>query len=101
MSARIVVNLSNGQAGCAIDRSPDGGTWLSLHLGSELVLVKLSPPSLVALHRALGKHLAVAADGATRADAGDPGSTPAASGRTDLEEPALGAGAPAADGGRG
>ena len=30
MSARIVLNLAQGLAECAVDRAPDGGTWLSL-----------------------------------------------------------------------
>ena len=30
MSARIVLNLAQGVAECAVDRAPDGGTWLSL-----------------------------------------------------------------------
>ena len=55
MSARIVLNLAPGVAECAVDRAPDGGTWLSLRQGSELVIVKLSAPSLAALQLALAK----------------------------------------------
>ena len=60
MSARIVVNLAQGPAECAIDRGPEGGTWLSLRQGAEVVIVKLSAPSLEALHLVLGKELGVA-----------------------------------------
>jgi hypothetical protein len=102
MSARIVLNLSNGVAGCAIDRGPDGGTWLSLHQGSELVLVKLSPASLAALHRALGKQLAVPADGAVAAAAVNDAPGDGAQPPEDPAVPGAGAdGTPPAEGGRG
>ena len=55
MSARIVLNLAHGLAECAVDRAPDGGTWLSLRQGPELVIVKLSAPSLAALQLALAQ----------------------------------------------
>jgi hypothetical protein len=61
MSARIVLNLAQGLAECAVDRAPDGGTWLSLRQGPELVIVKLSTPSLAALQLALAKALEMAA----------------------------------------
>jgi hypothetical protein len=60
MSARIVVNLAQGPAECALDRGQDGGTWLSLRQGSEVVLVKLSTPSLEALWLALARGLVLA-----------------------------------------
>jgi hypothetical protein len=60
MSARIVVNLAQGPAECALDRGPDGGAWLSLRQGAELVLVKLTTPSLEALWLALARGLAMA-----------------------------------------
>ena len=59
MSARIVVNLEHGLAESAIDRTPDGGVWLSLWQGHEVVIVKLSMPSLQALCVALAKDLAL------------------------------------------
>lgn len=58
MSARIIVNLAQGLADCAVDRTPDGGTWLSLRQGPEVVIVKLTTPSLEMLQRALAKELA-------------------------------------------
>ena len=61
MSARIVLNLAQGRAECAIDRAPDGGTWLSLWQGREVVIVKLSTPSLEALQLALAKELGMTA----------------------------------------
>ena len=61
MSARIVVNLEHGLAESAIDRSPDGGTWLSLWQGREVVIVKLSTSSLQALWLTLTKQLGVSA----------------------------------------
>jgi nucleoside-diphosphate-sugar epimerase len=61
MSARIVVNLEHGLAGSAIDRAPDGGVWLSLWQASEVVIVKLSLPSLQVLCLTLAKDLAATA----------------------------------------
>ena len=61
MSARIVVNLEHGLAESAIDRSPDGGTWLSLWQGREVVIVKLSTPSVQALWLTLTKELGMSA----------------------------------------
>jgi hypothetical protein len=61
MSARIVVNLEQGLAGSAIDRTPDGGVWLSLWQASEVVIVKLSLPSVQALCLTLAKDLAESA----------------------------------------
>jgi hypothetical protein len=58
MSARIVVNLEHGLAESAIDRTPDGGVWLSVWQASEVVIVKLSLPSLQALCLTLAKDLA-------------------------------------------
>jgi hypothetical protein len=55
MSARIVLNLAQGLAECRVDRAPDGGTWLSLRQGPELVIVKLSALSLTALQLALAQ----------------------------------------------
>ena len=60
MSARIVVNMAQGPAECALDRGPDGGLWLSLRQGAEVVLVKLSTPSLEALWLTLARGLAMA-----------------------------------------
>lgn len=60
MSARIVVNLAHGPAECALDHGPDGGIWLSLRQGPEVVLVKLSTPSLEALWLTLARGLAMA-----------------------------------------
>jgi hypothetical protein len=57
MSARIVVNLAQGPAECAIDRGPDGGTWLSLRQGAEVVIVKLVAASLEALQLMLAREL--------------------------------------------
>ena len=57
MSARIVVNLEQGLAQSAIDHSPSGGTWLSLWQGREVVIMKLSTPSLQALWQTLTKEL--------------------------------------------
>jgi len=72
MSARIVVNLEHGLAESAIDRAPDGGVWLSLWQGREVVIVKLSMPSLQALCLTLAEDLAVtAAPAAEDADAPD------------------------------
>jgi hypothetical protein len=74
MSARIVVNLEHGFAESAIDHTPDGGVWLSLWQGREVVIVKLSLPSLQALCLALAKDLALST--ATAADdAGAPDAT--------------------------
>jgi hypothetical protein len=70
MSARIVVNLAQGPAECAIDRGPDGGTWLSLRQGAEVVLVKLSTPSLEALWLTLARGLAMVGDGTAPGDSG-------------------------------
>jgi hypothetical protein len=81
MSARIVVNLEHGLAESAIDRAPDGGVWLSLWQASEVVLVKLSLPSLQALCLTLAKDLAETATAAE--DVGTPdasGPRPAATG---------------------
>jgi hypothetical protein len=64
MSARIVVNLAQGPAECAIDRGHDGGSWLSLRQGGEVVVVKLSPPSFEALQLMLAKEFGLPADGA-------------------------------------
>ena len=61
MSARIVVNLTPGIAECAIDHAVDGGAWLSLWKGSEVVIVKLSTSSLEALERAIAKELTMTA----------------------------------------
>jgi hypothetical protein len=74
MSARIVVNLGHGFAESAIDRTPDGGVWLSLWQGREVVIVKLSMPSLQALCATLAKDLALstAADDAGAPDATGP-----------------------------
>ena len=47
MSARIVLNLADGPADCAIDHGPDGERWLSLRQGPELVIVKLLAPRAV------------------------------------------------------
>jgi hypothetical protein len=58
MSARIVVNLEHGLAESAVDRTPDGGVWLSIWQASEVVIVKLSLPSLQALCLTLAKDLA-------------------------------------------
>ncbi len=73
MSARIVVNLEHGLAASAIDRGLDGGTWLSLWQGREVVIVKLSEPSLQALWLALTKELGMSvgetAPGDERAEA--------------------------------
>jgi hypothetical protein len=71
MSARIVVNLEHGLAESAIDRTPDGGVWLSLWQGREIVIVKLSLPSLQALCLTLAKDLAVT-DAAAAEDVGTP-----------------------------
>ncbi|MBI4271992.1 MAG: hypothetical protein HY615_16775 [Candidatus Rokubacteria bacterium] len=71
MSARIVVNLAQGLAQSAIDRGPDGGTWLSLSQGGEVVIVKLSAQSLEALHATLAKELGTPAADATAAAAGE------------------------------
>jgi hypothetical protein len=60
MSGRIVVNLALGPADCALDRGPDGGNWLSLRQGGEVVIVKLSTSSLEALWLALARGLAMA-----------------------------------------
>jgi hypothetical protein len=76
MSARIVVNLGHGFAESAIDRTPDGGVWLSLWRGREVVIVKLSMPSLQALCVTLAKDLALsttpAAEDAVAPDATGP-----------------------------
>jgi hypothetical protein len=74
MSARIVVNLGHGFAESAIDRTPDGGVWLSLWQASEVVIVKLSLPSLQALCLTLAKDVAlsIAAEDAGAADATGP-----------------------------
>ena len=74
MSARIVVNLEHGLAESAIDRAPDGGVWLSLWQGREVVIVKLSTPSLQALCLTLAEDLAVTAAPATE-DTGAPDAT--------------------------
>ena len=63
MSARLVVNLADGLAQSAIDHAPDGGTWLSLWQGREVVIVKLSTPSLQALHQTLSRELGSSAAG--------------------------------------
>jgi hypothetical protein len=70
MSARIVLNFSNGLAECAIDRGHDGGTWLSLWQGTELVLMKVSMPSLAALQLLLARHLAAAGERGALAERG-------------------------------
>lgn len=70
MSARIVVNLAQGLAECVIDRGPDGGTWLSLWQGREVVIVKLSTPSLQALQLTLAKALGMPAGEAAASDGG-------------------------------
>ena len=70
MSARIVVNLAQGLAKSAIDRGFDGGTWLSLSQGGEVVIVKLSTPSLEALQLTLAKELAMPAGDAAASDGG-------------------------------
>ncbi len=75
MSARIVVNLEHGLAESAIDRTLDGGVWLSLWQGREVVIVKLSMPSLQALCLTLAKDLAL-----SNATAADEAGTPDASG---------------------
>lgn len=73
MSARIVVNLAEGLAQSTIDRAPDGGTFLSLWQGGEVVIVKLSTPSLEALHAMLAKELGTpAVDAAPASDAKPP-----------------------------
>jgi hypothetical protein len=72
MSARIVVNLGHGFAESAIDRTPDGGVWLSIWQASEVVIVKLSLPSLQALRLTLAKDLALST---TADDAGAPDAT--------------------------
>jgi hypothetical protein len=61
MSARIVVNLAHGLAESAIDHGSDGGTWLSFQQGRELVLVKLSTPSLQTLWLTLTRELGMVA----------------------------------------
>ena len=61
MSARIVVNLEHGLAESAIDRGPDGGAWLSFWHSREVVVVKLSTPSLQALWLTLTKGLGMSA----------------------------------------
>jgi hypothetical protein len=79
MSARIVVNLAHGLAESAIDREPEGGTWLSLWQTEEVVVVKLSTPSLQALWLTLSRELgmlpgtpfAPEAAGGTGASCGD------------------------------
>lgn len=73
MSARIVVNLTDGLAQSAVDRAPDGGTWLSLWQGREVVIVKLTTLSLQALHEALGRELTsrAAGESATSATAAE------------------------------
>lgn len=88
MSARIVVNLEHGLAGSAVDRTPDGGVWLSLWQAGEVVMVKLSLPSLQAVCLALAKDLAE-----TDLTAAGDGGTPDASGP---RPPAAGPEAPSA-----
>jgi hypothetical protein len=76
MSARIVVNLEHGLAESAVDRTPDGGVWLSLWQASEVVIVKLSLPSLQTLCLTLAKDLAqstaTAADNSGAPDSAGP-----------------------------
>ena len=73
MSARIVVNLAQGLASSAIDRAPDGGTFLSIWQGGEVVIVKLSAPSLQALQQTLARELGMPAmDAAPAGDARPP-----------------------------
>jgi hypothetical protein len=71
MSARIVVNLEQGLTQSAIDHSPSGGTWLSLWQGPEVVIVKLSRPSLQALWQTLTKELGPSAGEKAGEGAGD------------------------------
>jgi len=61
MSARIVVNLEHGFVESAVDHEPEGGTWLSLWQSKEIVLVKLSTPSLQALWLTLSRELGMLA----------------------------------------
>jgi hypothetical protein len=75
MSARIVVNLAQGPAECAIDRGPEGGTWLSLRQGAEVVIVKLATASLEALQLMLARELG----GTSSEGTAPPGGEPAAS----------------------
>ena len=77
MSARIVVNLAQGPDSSAIDRAPDGGTFLSLWQGGEVVIVKLSAPSLEALQRTLARELGMPAlDASPAGDVKPPDDTP-------------------------
>jgi hypothetical protein len=91
MSARIVVNLEQGLAQFAIDHSPSGGTWLSLWQGAEVVIVKLSTPSLEALWHTLTKELGpgvaeTASGGATEQTTG---ATPSERGEARAWQPPL------------
>jgi hypothetical protein len=60
-----------GLAQSAIDHSPGGGTWLSLWQGREVVIVKLSMPSLEALLLTLAKELGANAGEASTAGAAE------------------------------
>jgi hypothetical protein len=88
MSARIVVNLAQGVAQSAIDRAPDGGTFLSIWQGGEVVIVKLSLPSLEALRAMLARELGMAAGDAKPAV--DTGSLGDAQAPVDAATPPLG-----------
>ena len=65
MSARVVMNLEHGLTSSAIDPGQNGGTWLSLWQHEEVVMVKLSTPSLQAPWLTLTKELGMSASRAT------------------------------------
>ena len=100
MSARIVLNFSNGLAECAIERGHDGDSWLSLWQGTEVVLVKLSMPSLGAMHLVLAKHVGATTERSAPAEPGPAPGTQEVEPREAPRGPAR-TGAPPASGERG
>ena len=96
MSARIVLNFEHGLTASAVERRPQGGTFLSLWQPGGVLIVKLSEASLHALWFELSKAVGILTPASDAAGVGpsaegdaegdDPCPTPAGVAATTSEE---------------
>jgi hypothetical protein len=82
MSARIVLNFEHGLTASAVERRPQGGTFLSLWQPGGVLIVKLSEASLHALWLELSKAVGMLAPAS-----GAAGDGPAAKGDAEAGDP--------------
>jgi hypothetical protein len=80
MSARIVLNFEHGLAESAVERRPEGGTFVSLWQSGEVLIVKLSEASLHALWLELSKAVGMLAPARGAAGGGPSGESDAETG---------------------